>query len=95
MSMASGDSQRITSNDSTTPMQNSNECEGCDGSGVRVPATPSCRLPPISEDFHVVERCDYCQRFSSDLNAALSIFKEAQVIRCACDGDHVIARGSL
>ena len=67
-------------------------CEGCDGSGIRAPATPSCRLPILESGWFVVERCDYCERYSDDLCAAESQFLESKWIRCASGGWHAIAR---
>jgi hypothetical protein len=45
------------------------DCEGCDGSGIRDPSTPSCSLH-LPQGWHVLERCDTCQRFASDMAAA-------------------------
>lgn len=47
-------------------------CEGCDGEGVRAPATPACafKLTPIPKTHCVVERCDYCEKFEGDFSAA-------------------------
>ncbi len=57
---------------SNTVHQNRDEslaCEGCDGSGIRDPSTPSCSLH-LPQGWHVLERCDTCQRFPSDMAAA-------------------------
>lgn len=46
-------------------------CEGCDGSGVRVDATPHYTVPPVG--YVCVERCDTCEKFDTDLSAAKSL----------------------
>jgi hypothetical protein len=66
-------------------------CEGCPGSGARVPATPSCHLGGLPSGWVVIERCDACERFASDLEAANSISAEVREITCAAGGQHVIA----
>lgn len=71
---------------------NGDPCEGCDGGGVRAPASPSCEIPGIREPWFVVERCDYCEKYSSDLEAALSIAAVARYVTCTAGGTHVIAR---
>lgn len=67
-------------------------CEGCDGSGVRVPASPSCTFKrnPIPEGWVVLERCDTCQRYSDDLAAGQAHYTEARPIVCNSGGEHVI-----
>lgn len=67
-------------------------CEGCDGSGIRAPAEPSCALEDRGPEWFVVERCDYCELFADDLAAALTLAKDAEWIRCGSGGWHVIAR---
>ena len=65
-------------------------CEGCDGSGVRDPAEPSCALS-IPSGWHVVERCDACARFASDEDAArVRHGPRITTILCADSGAHVI-----
>lgn len=64
-------------------------CDGCDGSGIRFPATPSCvfKIPP---EYTVVERCDHCERFLDDLHAAHQIDKLAHWVQCTTGGVHAI-----
>jgi len=65
------------------------ECEGCDGSGIRDYAEPSCCIT-IPEGTRIVERCDSCERFSSDLVAADTL-GEADWVKCEDGGDHAVA----
>lgn len=67
------------------------KCDGCDGSGVRAPASPSCNLPINNSHVIVVERCDACQRFDNDMQAAQSMYDVANWITCSNGGSHVIA----
>lgn len=67
-------------------------CEGCDGTGLRAPATPSCFLPVRYRSWVVVERCDYCERFPDDLTAARTLFTDAKWIECASGGWHAVGR---
>ena len=71
------------------------QCEGCDGTGIRAPATPSCRLPARYRSWVVVERCDYCERYPDDLTAARRLFAVAKWIQCASGGWHAIGRRDL
>lgn len=66
------------------------ECEGCDGSGVRAPASPSCEIE-MPSGWIVVERCDACEQYPDDLEAALSLFREATWVDCRSGSGHVIA----
>lgn len=66
-------------------------CEGCEGSGVRVPADPSCELD-VPNGWCVVERCDHCELYGSDESAALAVSEHVRVLRCEAGGKHVIAR---
>ena len=68
-------------------------CEGRNGSGIRSPATPSCRLPRLVK-WVVVERCDVCERYPNDLSAAAAVFDEVKWIRCAAGGWHAVGRQS-
>jgi hypothetical protein len=68
-----------------------NECEGCDGSGIRDDAHPSCLIPGVTSFVVVVERCDTCERFPDDLSAALAIYRRAAWHMCASGGWHVLA----
>ena len=72
----------------------SSPCEGCDGSGIRCPAEPSCVIPELDESvWTIVERCDTCELFEYEFDAALVIFEVVRWVRCTESGDHVIARG--
>ena len=66
-------------------------CEGCDGTGVRVPATPACRIKALRESWIVVERCDSCERYTDDLSAALTYFRVAGWFLCENRGEHALA----
>ncbi len=69
-------------------------CEGCDGSGIRCPASPSCVLPHEQfRNWTIVERCDTCQLYPDDASAAATLFGEVRWIECASGGQHVVARG--
>jgi len=72
----------------------SRRCEGCDGFGIRVPATPSCRID-VDGAWTIVERCDLCEKFSDDHAAASAVFQETQWIACASGGDHAVGRTRL
>lgn len=67
-------------------------CEGCGGSGVRAPATPSCHIAGVQQGWMVVERCDLCQIFPDDLSAAHVVSTGARWMRCEDEGWHVIAQ---
>lgn len=77
--------------DSIETIIHDDDCEGCDGSGVRVPASPSCLLNVV-DDWIIVERCDTCQQFMSDIDAADSVFLETRWVTCASGGAHAIGR---
>jgi hypothetical protein len=68
-------------------------CENCDGSGIRAPVAPSCPLPDCPEGWVVVERCDYCDRYPDDLEAASVIFAEVRWTQCASGGWHALGKG--
>jgi hypothetical protein len=76
------------------PLTQEDNCEGCDGTGIRAPATPSCLLPARYRSWVVVERCDYCEQFPDDLTAARTLFAETKWIQCATGGRHAVGRGS-
>jgi hypothetical protein len=66
-------------------------CEGCDGSGIRFPAHPSCDLSKVIKDTEkVVERCDACELFYDDLAAAEALSSSARIVRCADGGEHAV-----
>ena len=68
------------------------QCEGCDGSGVRAPASPSCPFDPAARSpWAVVERCDTCERFPDDQTAARAIFTRVREQLCLNDGSHILA----
>jgi len=68
-------------------------CEGCDGSGVR-PATDNGQVyegeNKLRPGEQIVERCDLCAKFDSDLDAAASMFHSVREIR-SVDGFHGVA----
>ena len=66
-------------------------CDGCNGTGVRAPATPSCTINDIV-GWVIVERCDECETFPDDEAAAKSLFHEVRWVKCTDHGNHVIAR---
>ncbi len=68
-------------------------CEGCDGSGIRVPAEPGCRIPVLdSLDWVIVEKCDTCDQYTDDLGAASTLFEEVVRVQCLAGGWHVACR---
>ena len=89
MSMALGDLHK-TIDSHFDHENNSEDCEGCDGAGVRIPAGPSCLLPPIPEGWCVIERCDYCEIYSDDHEAGLAVAPEARWVQCSTGGWHAI-----
>ena len=66
-------------------------CEGCGGTGLRLPATPSCEIQGPDHPWICVEKCDTCDRFEDDLAGALTKFCVAGWFRCASGGEHVLA----
>lgn len=69
-------------------------CTVCSGTGIRFPATPSCKIN-IPPNFKVLERCDTCQMFKSDYEAGSVLFfggklKELRVVKCEDGGDHIL-----
>lgn len=67
-------------------------CEGCDGTGIRSPAEPSCQITALISSWTVVERCDCCEKFTDDAAAAREIFCTVRWIECEGGGWHAIAR---
>jgi hypothetical protein len=65
------------------------KCDGCGGSGIRVPAVPSCRIS-LSQNQTIVERCDSCERFPDDLAAARTLYADAMWIICKNGGRHAV-----
>jgi len=55
-----------------------NQCEGCDGSGIRPNSTNHSGVE-IPKEFIVVERCDYCEKYESDQEAAKAYSTEGVV----------------
>jgi hypothetical protein len=64
-------------------------CEGCDGSGVRIPATPLCPLD-VPPGYVVIERCDMCCKFPHDKAAAESTATDVKTVVCVEGAEHVI-----
>jgi hypothetical protein len=69
-------------------------CPGCQGNGIRCPATPSCQLPQL-KGWTVVERCDTCQRYPNDLAAATALFQKVKWATCADGGSHAVGKGPI
>ncbi len=67
------------------------ECEGCDGVGIRDHSEPSCALE-IPDGWHVVERCDACDKFANDVAAAHAFYREMRTLACSHTGEHVLVR---
>ncbi len=66
--------------------------EGCDGSGIRFPAGPTCAMYDLPTGWVFVERCDYCERYPDDLAAAEMLCEEAVWVRCKAGGFHAVGR---
>ena len=81
--------QIATSSDHRANEDGAEVCDGCGGCGVRVPAVPSCHIE-IANGWCVVERCDLCEIYDSDYDAALTISNVVRTVRCDSDGSHVI-----
>lgn len=69
-------------------------CEGCDGSGIRSPATPTCALVELLGGT-IVERCDMCEKYETDLEAAASLYKDVRWVMCQDGGEHAVGRTLL
>ena len=67
-------------------------CDGCDGSGVRVPASPSCTFKKklIPNGWAVLEKCDACAKYHSDLEAGCANFRDVEEVRCDSGGRHTL-----
>lgn len=72
-------------------MGGATQCEGCDGTGIRAPATPLCALEMPGPGWIVVERCDTCCKYPSDEVAARARYDVVRVVLCANGAEHVIA----
>lgn len=69
------------------------KCSGCDGGGIRCPATPSCAFRKGAlRGWTIVERCDACDRYQGDLEAAAVLFEEVMWLKCENGGDHIVGR---
>lgn len=69
------------------------KCEGCDGSGVRAPALPSCEIDDIPRGWCVIEKCDTCDTYFDDLVAAFSVsLEQPRWVLCRNGGEHAIGR---
>ena len=66
-------------------------CDGCNGTGVRTPASPSCRIDMPAGPWVVVEKCDSCDLYPDDLSAALATFRIAGWFRCESGAEHALA----
>jgi hypothetical protein len=68
-------------------------CEACGGKGYFYPANPDCDLSDqLEQGEEIVERCDTCMTFSSDLYAALFISNTAREFRGSCGGIHTVVQ---
>ena len=72
-------------------------CDGCDGSGIRINADPSCNFSEEwtqlqIEGWEMVERCDLHDTYENDLDAARAIFHETKWIKCSHGDEHAIGR---
>jgi hypothetical protein len=75
---------------------NTTECEGCDGSGIRSPAEPSCITPEVDgSNWVIVEKCDTCDLFPDDLSAAAALFATVKWIKCLHGGWHAVGKDLL
>lgn len=72
---------------SSTPADSS-PCEGCDGRGIRCPASPDCQ-PLLPPNYVCVERCDSCEQYANDLAAGRAIDPQALRVLCDNDGTHI------
>lgn len=72
-------------------MDREDQCQACRGSGIRAPAHPSCKIAGNRWPWIVVERCDTCERFADDLQAALTDYAVAGWFRCVDGGWHALA----
>lgn len=67
-------------------------CDSCGGfSGIRDHSHPDC-TPELYAGEHIVERCDTCNRFSDDLEAAKTLYREARWVLCARGTRHAVVR---
>ena len=67
------------------------ECEECDGVGLFHNADPGVTIVGIPRGWQIIERCDACELYSSDLDAAKTITaQEPRWIRSESGGWHAI-----
>ena len=66
-------------------------CPACKGRGLLYPAVPACQIKGLRRRWSVLEKCDTCDRFSDDLEAALSRFAVAGWFKCDNGGEHALA----
>ena len=89
MTVDSGGLSDVAGLDDDSP-ESDERCEGCDGSGIRCPAGPSCPLPDLPAGWVVVERCDYCERYPDDLAAAAIVCDKSMWLQCESGGFHAV-----
>ena len=65
-------------------------CDGCNGSGIRFPASPSCKLNP-SKGYEIVERCDTCCLYPDD-EAAGQVIGITEELICSGGGIHIAVK---
>ena len=66
-------------------------CPACKGRGLLVATTPSCRIKAWRKPWIVVERCDACDRYLDDLEAALTLYSVVGWFTCENRGLHALA----
>lgn len=73
----------------------SGHCSACGGKGLFSPANPSCKLELLKGET-LVERCDACEKFRNDLDAARSLSSgpgcSCRWVRCANGGTHAVIK---
>jgi hypothetical protein len=67
------------------------KCPACSGTGLLAPAVPSCSIPALKHPWIVVEKCDFCDKFTDDMTAGLSRFRIVGWFLCADGGHHALA----
>jgi hypothetical protein len=73
------------------PLAGRRACRACAGAGLFAPATPSCSLRVPGAGWTVVERCDACERFPDDFEAAQSLSSACGWFQCGDGGWHAMA----
>jgi hypothetical protein len=66
-------------------------CEGCGGTGFRAHALPSCLFTNFPQGWQFIERCDLCEVYENDLEAAQALSGHARWIECHNGALHAVA----